>query len=259
MKRESFYIYGRKPIYETLAHDAKNVMRVFISDRAQAHDADIVAIKELAREARIPFNLVTEANIKKYVGDVNDQGAVALLKEISHKDFQPWFDELQNKEHTELPVVLILDHIEDTHNFGAILRTALAVGVAGVIVAKDRQAPVNATVFKTSAGAATRVPIVQVANINQAIERLKDAHFWVAAVDMARDKRDIIWEQEFTTPMAFVVGREGTGVSQHTLEICDFVVSLPMINEVESLNVSVATACVLYEWQRQQHQSKKKS
>lgn len=254
--REQLYIYGRKPVEETLVNSPKNVLRIFISERAIATDPDIEEIKKKARDNRIPFNTVAEKKIGDYVGDVNDQGVVALLSGYQYQDFQEWLPTvLEQKD--KLPAVLILDHIEDTHNYGAILRTALAVGVSAVIVAKDRQAPVNATVFKTSAGAASRIPVIQVANINQTIERLKENGFWSAAVDMAESKRDYVWEQEFTTPMVFVLGNEGKGVSHQTLSICDFIVSLPMTNDVESLNVSVAAAGILYEWKRQMLSDKK--
>ena len=240
-QREPLYIYGKKPILESLLHNPKAVMRIFTSERALASDPDIEEIKGLARQHRIPHNIVSERKMNSHVGDVNDQGIIALLSGFQYSDFQEWLEKtIADKD--ELPSVLVLDHIEDTHNFGAILRTALAVGASGVIVAKDRQAPVNATVFKTSAGAASSIPVIQVSNINQTIERLKENGFWSAALDMAQSKRDYVWEQEFTTPMAFVVGNEGKGVSQQTLSICDFIVSLPMSKEVESLNVSVATA-----------------
>lgn len=248
MKNESFYIYGRKPIEEQLLHNHENILRIFFSDRVHSNEEDIQQIKQFCKEKRIPFNTVSLKTISQHVGDVNDQGIIALIKKPYYADFQQWLDGLDTEKNHS---VLILDHIEDTHNFGAILRTASAVGAAGVIIAKDRQAPVNATVFKTSAGEATKIPIIQVSNINQSITRLQEARFWVAAVDMAESKKDIIWNHTFDTPMAFVVGSEGRGVSQRTKEICDFTVSLPLENSVESLNVSVATACVLYEWKRQ--------
>jgi 23S rRNA (guanosine2251-2'-O)-methyltransferase len=248
-KNQSFYIYGRKPIEEQLLHNHENVMRIFISDRVSSGDEEINQIKTFSKEKRIPFNTVAHKKIHSHVGEVNDQGVIALLNKPHYHDFNQWLSDLDSSTN---PAVLILDHIEDTHNFGAILRTAAAVGLAGVIVSKDHQAPLNATVFKTSAGAAIKVPIVQVANINQSIKRLQDEKFWVAAVDMPEKKGDIVWNQSFDTPMAFVLGSEGKGVSQRTRELCDFTVGLPLENEVESLNVSVAAAGILYEWKQQQ-------
>ena len=143
------------------------------------------------------------------------------------------------------------------HNFGAILRTAAATGVAGVIVPKDSQAPINGTVYKTSAGAVAKIPVVRVSNINQIIEKLKKNKFWTAAIDMDEEanskqqKKNQLWNQTFDTPMAFIMGAEGKGVSVKTKEHADYIISIPMENDIESLNVSVAAAVVLYEWKRQ--------
>lgn len=249
MKDTSFYIYGKKPVYEQIMNNASQVMRVFISQQVLSSDTDIAVITESAQASRIPYTKVSEKKIHREVGDVNDQGVMALIRTVNYLDINQWLATLdENHKHS----VLVLDHIEDTHNFGAILRTAAAVGVAGVIVSKDHQAPVNATVFKTSAGTATKVPLVLVSNINQAIKRLQENKFWVACVDMPETKHDMVWNQHFDTPTAFVVGGESRGVSRRTKELCDFTVSLPLEKGVESLNVSVATACILYEWKRQQ-------
>jgi 23S rRNA (guanosine2251-2'-O)-methyltransferase len=249
MNNTSFYIYGKKPIYEQLINNHQKVMRIFISENTPSGDADVTEIMHLAKQHRIPFTKVGEKKMKRELGDVNDQGVMALIRSVHYLDINQWLNGIDTEENLS---VLVLDHVQDTHNFGAILRTAAAYGVSGVIVSKDHQAPVNATVFKTSAGTATKIPLILVSNINQAITRLKENKFWVAAVDMPESKKDFVWNQDFTTPTAFVVGGESKGVSHRTKELCDFVVSLPLENMVESLNVSVATACVLYEWKRQQ-------
>lgn len=249
MKNQSFYIYGRKPVEEQLLNDHENILRIFISDRVASEDEEIRQIKAFAKQKRIPFNTASHKKLVSHVGDVTDQGVIALLRKPNYREFNDWLDQLdENTNHA----VLILDHIQDTHNFGAILRTAAAVGVSGVLIPKDNQAPLNATVFKTSAGAAIKIPVVQVSNVNQCIKRLQENKFWVAAVDMPEQKSDIIWNHNFTTPMAFVLGSEGKGVSARTKELCDFTVGLPIENDIESLNVSVAAAAVLYEWKRQQ-------
>lgn len=249
-KGDSFYIYGKKPIEEQLIRNPENVMRLFISDKIASKQGGFQELRAFAKENRIPINPVTKQKLQDYVGDVNDQGVIALIRRPEYVEFDEWFDGLDPET---MPCVLVLDHIEDTHNFGAILRTAAAVGVAGVIVPKDRQAPVNGTVYKTSAGALTQVPIVRVPNINQSISRLKDAHYWVSAIDMDENaKRPLtVWTQKFDSPTVIVMGGEGKGVSEKTKEHADFIVSIPMENDIESLNVSVAAAVVLYEWKRQ--------
>lgn len=249
-KGDSFYIYGKKPVEEQLMRNPENVMRVFVSDKMAAKDGGFQELRAFAKDNRIPINPVTKMKIQDYVGDVNDQGVIALLKRPEYVEFDEWFDGIDKES---MPCVLVLDHVEDTHNFGAILRTAAAAGIAGVIVAKDRQAPINGTVYKTSAGALTHVPVIRVSNINQAISRLKEAHFWVSAIDMDEESKHplTLWQQKFDSPTVIVMGGEGKGVSEKVSENSDFIVSIPMENEVESLNVSVAAAVVLYEWKRQ--------
>jgi len=256
-KGDTFYIYGKKPVEEQLMRNPDNVMRVFISDKMSKKYGGFDSLRDYARAHRIPINPVTKAKIEEYVGDVNDQGVIALLKRPEYQEFDKWFETIDLEG---LPCVLILDHIEDTHNFGALLRTAAAAGVSGVIVGKDRQAPINGVVYKTSAGALTQVPVIRVSNINQSIKKLQENKFWISAVDMDDNekKSQVLWNQTFDTPTAFVLGGEGKGVSEKTREHADFIVSIPMENDVESLNVSVAGALVMYEWKRQVTQLRKK-
>jgi len=259
--KDSFYIYGKKPVEEQLMRNPGNVMRIFISDKMAAKDGGFGPLRAFAKDQRIPINPVTKNKIQDYVGEVNDQGVVALLRRAEYQDFDEWMETLDTEN--GLPCVLILDHIQDMHNFGAILRTAAATGVAGVIVPKDSQAPINGTVYKTSAGAVAKIPVVRVSNINQTVEKLKENKFWTAAIDMDEEatskqqSQNELWNQKFDTPMAFIMGSEGKGVSMKTKEHSDFIISIPMENDIESLNVSVAAAVVLYEWKRQIEKVKK--
>jgi 23S rRNA (guanosine2251-2'-O)-methyltransferase len=250
LKKGTFYIYGKKPIEEQLLQNPKNVIRVFISDVVSNTSQEFTLLKQYSKEHNIPINSISKHKLKEYVGDVNTQGIIALVKEAFYTEYEDWL-ETYNPE--ELTSVLVLDRIEDTHNFGAILRTAAATGVSAVFVAKDHQAPINGTVFKTSAGALTRIPIVRVSNINQMIDRLKKMKFWTAAIDIDTENRrtESLFDQTFDTSMAFVLGSEGKGIAEKTRERCDYVISIPMENDVESLNVSVAGAVVMYEWKRQ--------
>lgn len=251
-KKDTFYIYGKKPVEEQLIRNPENVMRIFISDVIPGTSQEFTLLKAYAKEHNIPFNSISKHKIKEYVGDVNSQGVLALIKKYEYIEFNEWEKNLVLKD-SDTPCVLVLDRIEDTHNYGAILRTAAAAGALAVIVAKDQQAPINGTVFKTSAGAILSIPIVRVSNINQAIKKLQDMKFWVAAIDIDKNKKNIIWNQTYDTPMAFVVGSEGRGISLKVKEHCDFVLSIPMNNNIESLNVSVAAAIALYDWKRQQY------
>jgi 23S rRNA (guanosine2251-2'-O)-methyltransferase len=199
----------------------------------------------MASAHHIPVSHVPGANLHELVGKVNDQGITALMSAVEYQSFGEWLDQVDTSLY---PAILLLDGITDPHNVGAILRSAAAAGLAAVLVPKHRQAPVNATVYKTSAGTAGRIPIVRAGNLNQSIIKLKDAGFWIAGLDMSADQP--LWELKADRPLAFVIGSEGSGIRQKTLEHCDYSFAIPMQNRVESLNASVSAALVSYEWKR---------
>ncbi len=238
------YIYGMKPAKEILENEPERVDKIFV--RNNLSDQQLHTIYNRASDHRIPVTKVPESKLVDLVGKVNHQGIVAGISEVEYLEFEEWLEQLEPDNQT---AVLCLDEIEDPHNFGAILRTAAAAGINAVIVPKHRQAPVNATVFKTSAGTAGRIPIVRAVNLNQAILSLKDNRFWIAGLEQNAETN--LWDQKFDTPMAFVIGNEGRGIRKKTGEHCDFLLSLPMANNVESLNASVSAALVCYEWRRQ--------
>ncbi|NGP89334.1 23S rRNA (guanosine(2251)-2'-O)-methyltransferase RlmB [Fodinibius halophilus] len=239
----NIYIYGRNTVREALQNEAEKVEKIFVRD--SIHDSNISTIFEVASQHNIPISHVPGSKLYDLVGGVNDQGVVALRSEVGYHDFGEWLDSIDTSAY---PAILLLDEIEDPGNFGAILRTAAAAGISAVLVPKHRQAPVNATVYKTSAGTAGRIPIVRAGNLNQAILTLKDEGFWIGGLDMSGDQS--LWDLEVDRPLAFVIGNEGDGISQKTLEHCDYKFSIPMENQVESLNASVSTALLCYEWHR---------
>ena len=148
-------------------------------------------------------------------------------------------DKLLNRD-----IIVILDHLEDPHNFGAIIRTCEAAGINSIIIPKDRTVKVNATVMKTSAGTLENVDICMVSNIVNAIKTLKDNGFWIIGTDMeGTDYRKI----DYKGKIAIVIGNEGKGLSRLTEENCDFIAKIPMYGKVNSLNASVAAALVIYE------------
>ncbi|MFA5113213.1 MAG: 23S rRNA (guanosine(2251)-2'-O)-methyltransferase RlmB [Candidatus Margulisiibacteriota bacterium] len=149
----------------------------------------------------------------------------------------------------EPPFLLILDGLEDPHNFGAILRTAEAAGVHGIVIRKMRQVPVTETVFKVSTGAAELVPVARVPNIAEAVRRLQDESLTVIGLEI--DGKRLYNQADYRGGVAFVVGSEGAGLSRLVKERCDEVVRLPMRGRINSLNASVATGIVLYEVLRQ--------
>ncbi|MDR9364844.1 MAG: 23S rRNA (guanosine(2251)-2'-O)-methyltransferase RlmB [Balneolaceae bacterium] len=244
MDESNEFIYGRNPVEELLKNRADEVEKIYINRKLNKQSFS--TILSLASDNRVPVAEVPGSKLYELVGKVNDQGIVAAISQIQYEEFEDWLERIEPNQNTG---ILLLDEIEDPHNFGAILRTAAASGMDAVIVPKHRQAPVSAAAYKTSAGTAGRIPIVRAVNLNQAILKLKDNKFWIAGLDMDGDS--LLWEQTFDVPMAFVIGNEGRGMRQKTGEHCDFLLSIPMYNGVESLNASVSAALVCYEWRRQ--------
>ena len=249
MEKINDYIYGRNPVEEALKENPEQIEKIYLKKGVKKFA--LSEILNLASKNRIPVTDVPGSRLYELVGSVNDQGVVAAVSQAEYVDFDDWLEQIEPNPDT---AVLLLDEIEDPHNFGAILRTAAAAGISAVIVPKHRQAPVNAAVFKTSAGTAGRIPIVRAVNLNQAILSLKENKFWIAGLDM---EGETIWNHTFDVPMAFVIGNEGRGMRKKTGEHCDFLLSLPMFNNVESLNASVSAALVCYEWRRQKMNAKK--
>lgn len=239
----NIYIYGKNTIEESLYTEPDRIDKIFVRDSMR--DSQLKEIFKAASTHKIPISHVPGSKLFDLVGNVNDQGVVALKSAVSYQEFGEWLDTVDTSTR---PCILLLDEIVDPGNLGAILRTSAAAGIAAVLVPKHRQAPVNATVYKTSAGTAGRIPIVRVGNLNQSILKLKDAGFWIAGLDTNGDS--LLWDMEVDRPLAFIIGNEASGIRQKTLEHCDYRVNIPMSNNVESLNASVSAALVCYEWRR---------
>lgn len=177
------------------------------------------------------------------------QGVVAFCKPLVAEGEESLWLKLRAWSAPTPPLLLVLDGVTDVHNFGACLRSADAAGVHGVIVAKDKAAPLNATVRKVACGAAEVVPVYQVTNLTRTLEKLKQEGVWIAGT--AGEAATSLYEVDFTGPMALVMGAEGKGMRRLTREACDHLVKLPMAGQVSSLNVSVATGICLFEAVRQ--------
>jgi 23S rRNA (guanosine2251-2'-O)-methyltransferase len=255
-------VYGKNAVSELLSDKPRDVSEIVLVDFAkESHKdkADFAEIIKKAKLAKIPTRYISKKESVLLVWEVRTQRVLAKIKGFKYLQFSDWKDSIKNLSDASR-LVLVLDKIEDPQNFGAIVRSAGAAGVSAVFVANASQAPVTATVFKTSAGVITKVPIVQVANISDTLEKLKDMDFWTYGVSMddgdEEDQYDTgsksIWEQEFDKNTVLVVGAEGAGLSRIAKEKCDFLVHIPMENNIESLNVSVAAALTMYEWRRQQ-------
>lgn len=187
-------------------------------------------------------DLLEEDNIK----NANHQGIVAMISPIEYQSL----DEILEKGTQK--ILLLCDGIQDPHNLGAILRTAEAVKIDGVLLPKRRNCQLSSTVAKTSAGALAYLPVARVGNVVQTIQQLKEKNFWIVGADL-NEKAQPLYQADLTGSIVLVVGNEGKGLSRLTKEHCDFFVKIPMLGNIQSLNVSVATSVILYEILRQRN------
>jgi 23S rRNA (guanosine2251-2'-O)-methyltransferase len=233
-------IAGRKPVIEAL-NAGTPVEKIYIL--RGLHGEPLDTIRQLARQKNI---LCTDADkhlIEKLSLDTNTQGVVAVIGTKEYADVDEILAIASSKN--EKPFLLLFDEIEDPHNLGALIRTAVCLGAHGGIIPKHNAAPVNATVAKTSAGASAHFPIAKVTNIVAAIEELKEKGVWIVGSDAHAEKR--FTEVDYTLPIALVIGNEGKGIRRLVKESCDFLVKIPMAGSFDSLNASVAGALVMYE------------
>ena len=245
--RENFFIYGRMPVEKALQDNAQKIDKIFIKNSIA--QSSYKKLSETALINWVPIVKVPDQKIHSLVGKVNHQGFVAQISPVKYQTFFDWFENLDISSN---PAVLLLDGIEDPHNLGAILRSAAAAGISAVIVPTQNQAPVNATVYKTSVGTAGKIPIIRVHDTNQGFKDLKLAGFSIVGLDMSAEKT--VWESEFDGPTAFLIGNEGKGIEKALMKKCDQLIKLPMEHNVESLNASVTAALISYEWKRKKHQ-----
>ena len=225
------YVGGRNVCEDYLKKD-KKVHNAILQDGFS--DKILISLLENA-------NIPIEYRSKKEMDHLdvgNHQGIILSIPEFQYEN-------MDILSHDSSDVVLVLDHIEDPHNFGAILRTCEAAGINTVIIPQDRQVPVNATVVKTSCGTAFSLHIIKVVNIASSIEQLKKEGYWVVgtALENSVDYREI----DYSGKIALVVGNEGNGMSDLVSKKCDFIAKIPMYGTTNSLNVSVATGIMIYE------------
>lgn len=249
---KDFYIYGKNVVAEALRTKPESLKRVYIKESGKQSGYD--EIRTLARRNTIPVSDTSEKQIKEWLrDDVSHQGVIALSKPFDYDNLTEFLAGID--EDTPLQTVLILDHITDVSNVGAIIRSAAGLSVDAIIVAELNQAPITSAVFKTSAGTVGRIPIIQVGNINQCVELLKEKRFWVVGLsshDQGGQESDSLWSYKFDDAhSAVIIGSEAEGIRAKTLEHCDTILKIPMSRDVESLNASVTAGIVCYEIVRQ--------
>jgi len=244
MSDDTEIIAGRNSVLEALkAGRSLNKILVAKGDR-QGSVRDIIG---QARKKGLIIQEVDNAKLDQLSAGVRHQGVVALAAPVAYADLDDVLAAACEKN--EPPFLVLLDELADPHNVGAILRTADATGVHGVLIPKRRSCPLTQTVAKTSAGAIEHVPVVRIGNVAQTLKALKKQGIWVVGADM--DGTGDYYEAAFTGPVVIVVGNEGEGMGRLTKEACDFLVRIPMRGKIASLNASVACSLLLYETLRQ--------
>lgn len=237
-------ISGKNSITEALKSQT-SINKIQIVKNGRGFESMI----ELAKQKKVRFEFVDKEVLDRQ--SQFHQGVIADVIDFEYCEMEDILAFAQKMD--QPPFILVLDGIEDPHNFGAIIRSAECAGVHGIVISKHRAVPVNETVVKTSAGAISNMKIARVTNINQTLDYLKENNVWVFG---AESKGESIYKTNLTGAVAIVIGSEGQGISRLTLEKCDGIISLPLYGKVNSLNASVACGIVLYEVLRQNHMKK---
>lgn len=236
-------IFGINAVTEALKARGRSFDYIAVSP--ERHDARVHRIVTSCRELGVPVRQLPREQLNRLAPSAAHQGVVAVASAKQYAGL----DELLANQRGEWPFVLVLDGVEDPHNLGAIIRTADGAGADGVVIPERRAVGVTGTVTKASAGASEHLPIARVTNIGRTIEELKAKNIWTVGLD---ERGSQTYDQvDYRMPCALVLGAEGKGLHEQVSKKCDFLVSIPMLGEVPSLNVSVAAAVVMYELARQ--------
>lgn len=241
----SEYIVGRNPVIEHLQRGTQAIEKIWIA-KGNTHSR-IRYIVTMAEKAGVPIKHCTRRELDRLESSVPHQGVIALASSTRYNDLSSILAKIEHNEHNAL--LIVLDNIQDPRNLGAILRTAEAVNADAVIIPKNRAVGITAAVHKASAGASTYLPIVTVTNIAHTIDTLKNRGIWVAGA--AENAPGLYTAADFSVPLCLVLGSEGKGLRRLVKQKCDYLVRLPMLGKIDSLNVSVAAGVLLYEVIRQ--------
>lgn len=242
-------ICGRNPVLEAL-RSGREIDRLLVAHGTGG--GSVTAIIAKCRTKGILIKEISPQKLDYYCGGANHQGVAVMFASQEYATVEDMFALAETRG--EKPFLIICDEIEDPHNLGAIIRTAEATGVHGVIIPERRSASLNATVAKAACGALEYVPVARVTNIANTIGALKQRGVWVFGADMDGDDYT---RTDFDTPCALVIGNEGKGIGALTAKKCDAVISLPMHGKINSLNASVAAGILMYEVVRSRNADKK--
>ena len=226
-------VYGKNVALAVLKENTK-VNNIYLSNHFKEEE-----ILRLINKKNIPYKIIDSREMDKIESGLH-QGIIMDIEDIKTYELEEIIPSI-NKENA---LVVILDHLEDPHNFGAIIRSCEAFGVDAIIIPKDRSVPITSTVYKTSVGTIEKVKIIKVANINNAIEKLKKYNYWIIGTDMDGEDYTSIY---YKTNIALIIGNEGKGISPLVKKNCDYLAKIPMEGTVNSLNASVACGVFLSE------------
>lgn len=231
------YVYG-KNVAKELIKNQRKIKKAYLYKGMvdSALESELLSLG-------VNINYLDKNGLNK-IANGNHQGIVLEISDFKYLSETEMFNNLSLK-----PFIIILDHVEDPHNFGAIIRTSEAAGVDYIIIPKDRSVKVNSTVMKTSVGALDNVKIVEVTNLNNTIKKLKKKNVWIVGTDM---ENSVAYDSiDYKVPIALVIGSEGFGMSNLVKKNCDFIARIPMYGKINSLNASVAAGIMIYEVVRQ--------
>ncbi|HON56711.1 MAG TPA: 23S rRNA (guanosine(2251)-2'-O)-methyltransferase RlmB [bacterium] len=230
-------IFGKNPIFEYLKHRPKDIKNIWTADEK--------IFNKIRSNYKVPIKLTDKKNIEKLLNNNKEAVHQNLAAELKMSNIFNLETVLQKiSEQKKDGIILILDHINDPQNFGAIIRTAAFFNTAAIIIAKDRQTPINATVIKAASGMTALLNFAVVVNLNAALETLKNSGYWIYASAAAGGEN--LENVQINEPIALIVGNEGEGVSRLLVKNSDFKITISGSTNVESLNVSVSTAIMLY-------------
>lgn len=232
------YIYGKNVVREKLNTDDK-IVKAYISNKFKEQE-----IIDKLKERKVKLNFVDNNILDKKVDGLH-QGIILEIDDVKTYTLEEFLTSIKNVTN---PRIVMLDHLEDPHNFGAIIRTSEALGIDGIIIPSDRSVGITPTVIKTSAGAIEYIKIVRVSNLQVAIKKLKENNFWIVGTDMEGTDYTKI---DYNMPVCLIIGNEGKGMSKVIRNNCDFIATIPMTGKINSLNASVSCGIILSQIVRQ--------
>ncbi len=243
-------VWGMNPVFEALSHEPARISEIIIQKDKRGSRVDDVF--SLVKKHRIKISLVDSFRLSgEGSSAVKHQGIVARVNQADLLDFSDFLVKFEAAVKAgEKPRIMVCDSLQDPHNLGAVIRSALASGATGVLVTRERSAPLGGTAYKSSAGAVSHIDICQVTNLVSALADLKKVGAWVFGAVKEADATSL-YKTDFNVPSCIIIGSEGKGIRPLVRRECDVLVSIPMAGELDSLNASVAAAVILFEAMRQ--------